>query len=197
MKTFKLFVVGFMLVLAGSTQGQVSVKVHIGTPPAWGPAGYSNVQYYYLPDIEAYYDVQHSMFIYQSGNVWVHRTYLPARFRNYDLYRGYKVVVSDYHGNTPYIHFKEYKMKYAKGYRGRAQRNIGERNDRKTNQVNAHAVVQQHKSVKQAVNHKQVQSNVIKPGNNKAQFQGNQKGQDQGKVKNQKEGRENGNGNRK
>jgi len=67
MKTLKFVVVGMMLILAGALQGQSSVRVHIGTPPAWGPAGYNNVRYYYLPDVEAYYDVQTAMFIYMSG----------------------------------------------------------------------------------------------------------------------------------
>lgn len=115
------------LLLAGSLQAQVSVNVNIGSPPQWGPVGYSNVQYYYLPDVEAYYDVPSSRFIYYDGGVWVHRTYLPGRYRNYDLYKGYKVVMTDYRGNTPYIHFKQHKVKYAKGYRGQAQKNIGER----------------------------------------------------------------------
>jgi hypothetical protein len=35
--------------------------------------------------------------------------------------------MNDYHGNTPYTHFKEHKVKYAKGYRGHAQKNIGMR----------------------------------------------------------------------
>ena len=39
-------------------QAQFSLSVHFGPPPPWGPAGYASVRYYYLPDIEAYYDVQ-------------------------------------------------------------------------------------------------------------------------------------------
>jgi hypothetical protein len=30
---------------------QVSVNVNIGSPPLWGPSGYSNIDYYYLPDV--------------------------------------------------------------------------------------------------------------------------------------------------
>ena len=131
MKTLKLLVFGLMLTFAGSVQSQLSVNVHIGTPPAWGPAGYNDVRYYYLPDVEAYYDVQTCMFIYMSGNNWIRRAYLPSRFRNYDLYHGYKVVMKDYRGNSPYLHFREHKMKYAKGYHGDEQRNVRERNDRK------------------------------------------------------------------
>lgn len=133
MKTFKLLAFGLFLLLAGSVQGQVSINVHLGTPPQWGPAGHSEVRYYYLPDVESYYDVQASRFIYFNGRTWVHRTSLPARYRNYDLYNGYKVVMTDYRGNRPYSYFRSHKMKYARGYRGQEQHNIGVRPGRGNN----------------------------------------------------------------
>jgi len=129
MKTLKLMVIGILLFFAISVQAQISVQVNLGTPPQWGPSGYTGVQYYYLPDVEAYYDVPSSMFIYFNGVSWVHRSYLPSRYRNYDLYNGYKVVMPDYHGRTPYIHFREHKKQYARGYRGKEQHNIGQRPD--------------------------------------------------------------------
>jgi len=130
MKTLKLFLFVTALFLAVTTQAQVSVNVNLGSPPQWGPVGYSEARYYYLPDVEAYYDVPSSMFIYLDRGIWVHRTYLPTRYRNYDLYNGYKVVMTDYHGNTPYSHYREHRSQYARGYRGPEQRNIGERPDR-------------------------------------------------------------------
>ena len=54
MKTLKLLVVGMLLLFAGSVEAQISVRVNLGVPPQWGPTGYSDVQYYYLPDVEAY-----------------------------------------------------------------------------------------------------------------------------------------------
>jgi len=127
MKTLKLILIGLIFSLSANIQAQVSVNVSIGSPPPWGPVGYTSVNYYYLPDVEAFYDVPSSMFIYNSGGVWVHRAHLPDRYRNYDLYNGYKVVMTDYRGNSPYSHFKEYRTKYAKGYHGPSQRTIGER----------------------------------------------------------------------
>ena len=127
MKALKLIVFSIALFLGSALYGQLAVNVNRGSPPLWGPVGYSGVRYYYLPDVEAYYDVQTSMFIYDNRGTWIYRTYLPGRYRSYDLYSGYKVVMTDYRGNTPYVHFKEYKMKYAKGYRGQPQKNIGER----------------------------------------------------------------------
>ena len=133
MKTFKLLAFGLFLLLAGSVQGQVSINVHLGTPPQWGPAGHSEARYYYLPDVESYYDVQASRFIYFDGRTWVHRTSLPGRYRNYDLYNGYKVVMTDYRGNRPYSYFRSHKMKYARGYRGQEQHSIGVRPGRGNN----------------------------------------------------------------
>ena len=134
MKNLKLFVAGILLFLAVATQAQISVHVNLGIAPQWGPVGYSDVRYYYLPDVEAYYDVPSSMFIYYNGITWVHRSSLPSRYRNYDLYNGYKVVMSDYHGNAPYTGFREHKRQYAKGYRGHEQHNIGERPQRENYQ---------------------------------------------------------------
>jgi len=127
MKIFKLFVLGIMLFFAGSTQAQLSIRFNIGTPPSWGPSGYSDVRYYYLPDVQAYYDVPSSMFIYYEGGSWVRRSYLPNQYRNYDLYNGYKVVLKDYHGNTPYAQFSQHKKDYTRGYRPELQRTIGVR----------------------------------------------------------------------
>lgn len=127
MKALKLFVTGMALFLAGTMQAQVSVSMTLPAPPPWGPVGYSEARYYYLPDVEAYYDVQSSMFIYYNRGAWIHRAHLAGPYRNYDLYGGYKVVMTDYHGNAPYNNFKEYQMRYRKGYRGEAQRTIRER----------------------------------------------------------------------
>ena len=125
MKTIKLIIIGIVLFLSGAVRAQVAVNVNIGSPPQWGPVGYTEVRYYYLPDVEAYYDIHTSMFIYFGGGAWIHRAYLPTRYSSYDLYNGYKVVMVDYHGNSPYNNHNKYKTKYKKGYRGAAQKTIG------------------------------------------------------------------------
>jgi hypothetical protein len=129
MKTLKLIALGIILFVSSSVQSQVSVSINIGTPPSWGPVGYSEVEYYYLPDVEAYYDIRATQFIYFGGGRWIRSHYLPRQYRNYDLYSGYKVVLNDYHGARPYTHFRNHKMKYYKGYKGRPQRTIGRGHD--------------------------------------------------------------------
>jgi hypothetical protein len=101
-----------------NTQAQVSVNINIGSQPQWGPAGYDHVDYYYLPDIDTYYNVPNKQYIYLNNGNWVFNNSLPSRYRNYDLYNSYKVVINS---SKPYlshkVHVKEYS-KY-KGYKGK------------------------------------------------------------------------------
>lgn len=122
MKTIKIAIAGLFLLIANATQAQVSVNVNIGTRPDWGPSGYEETEFYYLPDVEAYYDVRASQFIYFGGGRWVRASRLPRQYRNYDLYGGYKVVLNDYHGRTPYTYFDRHRVTYYKGYHGAPQR---------------------------------------------------------------------------
>jgi hypothetical protein len=181
MKVLKLLITGLVLILAGTLQAQVSVNVTLPTPPPWGPVGYSEARYYYLPDVEAYYDVPSSMFIYNERGAWIHRSYLPGRYRNYDLYSGYKVVMSDYHGDTPYKDFKEHKMKYGRGYHREAQRTIGERPGRGNSG----------EKMSRGVNHGNKEGGR---GNNRNAGRGNDKGGSHGNGKNMKEGHGKGGG---
>ncbi len=138
MKTLKFITVGIVLLLSNLAIAQVSVNVSIGTPPPWGPAGYAEVEYYYLPDVECYYDIRASRFIYYNGNTWIRSKYLPRQYRGYDLYGGYKVVLNDYHGSSPYTHFKDHKVKYYKGYKSGNQINNGVKKGHKKGKGNKH-----------------------------------------------------------
>jgi len=98
----KKIVLGACLLLAGTVaitekseaQVRVGVNINIGDQPRWRAPGYDYVEYYYLPDIESYYYVPRHQFVYLSNGRWVFSASLPSRYRNYDLYSGYKVVVN-------------------------------------------------------------------------------------------------------
>ena len=175
MKALKLIAIAVVLFLANPVQAQVSISLNLGSPPQWGPVGYTHARCYYLPDVEAYYDVQSSMFIYLSGGAWIHRAYLPARYRDYDLYNGYKVVMTDYHGSRPYANFSNYRTKYAKGYRGQAQRSIGARPGKGNS---GHEVMQK--------NNNPGHGNARQMENNKGGKGDNGNGKDRGNGKNNK-----------
>lgn len=136
MKTLKLIALALIFFASTANYAQVSVSVNIGTPPQWGPVGYSQVQYYYLPDVQAYYDIRTTQFIYFGNGAWIRSSYLPRQYRNYDLYSGYKVVLTDYHGTTPYSNFKNHKAKYYKGYNKGYQENYRTANQNKQDHGN-------------------------------------------------------------
>jgi len=117
--------IALILLMSVFAQAQVSVNVNIGTPPNWGPQGYDNSRYYYLPDIDIYYDVVQSQFIYDNNGRWIRENRLPSRYRQYDLYGGYKVVLNDYRGNAPYTYHSKHRANYPKGYHGKPQKNRG------------------------------------------------------------------------
>lgn len=124
MKKFTLVIatLTFCVVFSQSANSQVNfrVQVNVGAQPEWGPAGYDAPAYYYMPDIEAYYDVPRGLFVYLSNGRWTFSAALPARYAGYDLYRGYKVVI-----NRPnaYYYFNEDRMRYGcyRDYYGRQE----------------------------------------------------------------------------
>lgn len=105
---------------ATTTQAQVSVSFNIGSQPLWGPTGYDYAGYYYMPDVDAYYSIADQQFIYMDGGQWVYRQSLPGRYRNYDLYNGYKVVINE---DRPWLRNNYYRRQYY-GYRGRRGQGI-------------------------------------------------------------------------
>jgi hypothetical protein len=103
-----------------SADAQVSLNINIGSQPEWGPTGYDHADYYYMPDIDTYYDVPNHQYVYMENNTWVRRTSLPPRYSNYNLYNGYKVVVNE---PRPWTRATVYRTKYA-NYKGRTGQTI-------------------------------------------------------------------------
>jgi hypothetical protein len=95
-------------------QLHVNFNVNLDRQPIWGPAGYDHAEYYYMPDIEVYYNVSQQRYFYQERGRWTSGASLPARYRGYDLYHSHKVVVNE---PTPYLHHDMYRAKYA-SFRG-------------------------------------------------------------------------------
>jgi hypothetical protein len=114
----KIIFVAVLLVgslTAKLADAQISFSLNIGSQPAWGPTGYDHAEFYYMPDIDTYYDVPNHQYVYLNGNTWTRSGSLPPRYANYDVYHGYKAVINQ---PTPWRNAATYRTKYA-GYRGR------------------------------------------------------------------------------
>lgn len=110
---FLALIVGTATYYTASSQS-VNISINIGSQPAWGPIGYDYVNYYYLPDIDVYYDVNMSLYYYWDRNRWMSARYLPYRYHSYDFYRMYKVVINE---PNPWRYNRTHRREYAR-YKG-------------------------------------------------------------------------------
>lgn len=96
------------------SQAQVNVSINIGAQPVWGPVGYDYAEYYYIPDIDAYYDVPNRTYVYYDNSRWVTMRSLPPRYQSIDLYNVHKVVIN---APSPWTHHDQYRTQYSR-YKG-------------------------------------------------------------------------------
>ena len=107
------------------------VPTYTPNVPDWAPS-YSNinkVQYYYLPDLECYYDVAHHEFIYLEDNKWMFTSSLPSAYEWYDLNNCFTVVL-DVRVNEPWKHFSYYVSHYPRYYYRTTYRSNYNRNEK-------------------------------------------------------------------
>ena len=101
-----------------TAQAQINVNINIGNQPLWGPAGYEFARFYYIPEIDVYYNVANRKYTYFHGNRWVTKSKLPSRYRNFDIYRTYKVVIND---DSPWRFHERNRRSYGRYANNRSQ----------------------------------------------------------------------------
>ncbi len=112
----KKFLLAFALLIGvasfynTSDAQNINISINIGRQPAWGPVGYDYVDYYYMPDINCYFNVNSGLFFYFDRGRWISARYLPYAYRNYDLYGMHKVVLVNVANPWRYnhIHCRDY-----------------------------------------------------------------------------------------
>lgn len=90
---------------------QVNIRINIGNQPQWGPYGYNQARYYYLPEMNVYYDIANRTYIYQERRSWVTSRILPRQYGSINLYNTYKVVMNN---NTPWRDNAAHQNRYTR-----------------------------------------------------------------------------------
>ena len=83
--------------------------------PAWAPPYYPGVRYYYLPDIETYYDLTSQEFVYLDNGQWTYSRNLPYIYAGYDLDNCFTVAI-DFNTYQPWLHYQYYVSHYPRYY---------------------------------------------------------------------------------
>jgi hypothetical protein len=126
----KKIIVFFILCAAGLMCETLfaQIKINIVSQPLWGPVGYDYVEYYYIPEVDAYYYVPRREYIYMDNNRWITRSYLPRRYKGFDLYGATKYVINE---PKPYLKHSHYKAKYMSSGKHSGQPSIRDSKDHK------------------------------------------------------------------
>lgn len=100
--------------LSTKTEAQLRVNVNLNIGrPSWGLPGSQVGDYYYLPEIDTYYDLRQRQFVYMDRGRWVNANSLPYWLNGYDLNRGYKVMVNE---PRPFMRADFYRNRYKRYY---------------------------------------------------------------------------------
>jgi hypothetical protein len=154
-KLIFIIIICASFMISEKTTAQFGIRVNISNQPMWGPEGYDYVEYYYMPDIQVYYNVQRHRYVYMEHNHWVSRSYLPQRHRNYDVYNARKVVINE---PKPYLHHHNNHQRYSGSSEYSNQKSIRDSRDVKYYQNKRHP------------EHKQWMNDKRNKGNNYNQY---------------------------
>jgi len=66
--------------------------------------------YYYLPEVDAYYSVPEQCYYYNDGGQWVTAEYLPGAYRDYDWRSARRYEVR---APRPFMHASYYRTRYS------------------------------------------------------------------------------------
>ncbi len=117
--------IGFAIVFSIAIIGKAScgtisyVSAEVGSQqyinPPWAPPYAAGVRYYYLPDIEAYYDLSNQDFVYLENGQWLFSSALPPIYSWYDLYDGFTIALN-VGVFQPWMHNQFYISHYPRYY---------------------------------------------------------------------------------
>ncbi|WP_429382513.1 hypothetical protein [Mucilaginibacter sp. UYCu711] len=109
--------------------GRPVIEAALVTPSV--AVSYSNAdQYYYMPEVDAYYSPYENVYYYNDGGRWVSNAYLPGEYRNYDWRTARRYEVR---AHRPYLNADVYREKYkgnARDWNRRDDRFDNRRDDR-------------------------------------------------------------------
>ncbi len=107
-----LLALGLLTAALRPAPAQAQININI-TPPSWGPPAPAAAQYYYIPDVDGYYDLRAQRYVVLRNGKWIRTStlagYNPGNFHP---------VVVDYVGATPWVLVREHRVKYPKAQKG-------------------------------------------------------------------------------
>lgn len=116
-------VLGLSVLGFSSCEGPLRISGMISfSNPAWAPPYHPGARYYYIPDIEVYYDMSDREFVYLNNGQWMFSPVLPSLYAGYDLYTGF-IISLNLGVYQPWMHHQYYVAHYPRYYYNNVYRN--------------------------------------------------------------------------
>ena len=131
LKTMKKLIITSAIVLSGLiyNTANAQIKIHLGLNFGSGPVVYEPARvvvaqpaeycepanyngdedYYYLPEIDAYYSIPDQCYYYNDGGQWISAAYLPGAYSNFDWRTARRFEVR---APRPFMHDDYYRTRY-------------------------------------------------------------------------------------
>lgn len=106
-------VMGGLGIKTADAQLGIRINLHLGTPVIVNQPVFDD--YYYLPEVEAYYSVGERAYYYQDNGRWISAAYLPGRYHDFDWRSAKRYEIR---GNRPYMQHDVYRGRFG-GYGNR------------------------------------------------------------------------------
>ena len=103
---FAFVLVAFAALTSPAAHAQVRINAQFGHP-AWGPAAPAGARYYYVPEIDGYYDLAAQRYFVQRNGQWIPMATVPG----YNTASFHPVVV-DYRGRQPWAQYRDHHARY-------------------------------------------------------------------------------------
>ncbi len=105
MKSINLLSIAFTLIFASNSIAQESAAKYDQETNCM-------LRYYYYPNLEAYFDVQTSIYYYKDKGEWVTNKEIPAGYKGYSLYKMTNVAIRDYDEQNVLQFLPQHKKKF-------------------------------------------------------------------------------------
>jgi hypothetical protein len=83
--------------------------------PGWAPPHYNGARYFYIPDIEVYYDLSDHNFAYLNNGLWIFTPQFPSIYAGFDLYNAF-IITLDVTVYQPWRYHQYYVSHYPRYY---------------------------------------------------------------------------------
>ncbi|HLA55109.1 MAG TPA: hypothetical protein VK623_03345 [Flavobacterium sp.] len=127
MKKIYFFTVGILLFAANISTAQIAETNDIQPQTPESKVATSEelpfiaARYYYYPNLDAYFDSQEGLFIYDQQGEWIKTKQIPSGYRGYSIYNGMNFAINDYNGDKPYTKLSDHRKQFPKKYSSRRQ----------------------------------------------------------------------------